>query len=229
MSYYFKILILSTLVPIIFSFHPKVKFYIYYKSIFSAMLLTSSIYILWDIIFTKIGIWGFNKQFIAGMYILDLPIEEILFFLCIPFCCLYTYHLVEKFNISFFKYVNWKKVNIHILLFVLIVGLINYTLLYTFICFITFSLVLFIVNKSTININFAFFYTTFILIIIPFLIINGALTGMFFDQTVVWYNNNEILGLRIFTIPLEDAFYAHQLILLNLFFYKKFSTTNTKL
>ena len=229
MSYYLKILILSILVPIIFSFHPKVRFYIYYKSIFSATLLASSIYILWDIIFTKLGVWGFNDQFINGIYILNLPIEEILFFLCIPFCCLYTYHLVEKFNISFFKNVNWKKVNIYILLVVLMVGLINYTKLYTFICFITFSIVLFIVNKSTININFTFFYTTFILIIIPFLIVNGALTGMFFDQTVVWYNNNEILGLRIFTIPMEDVFYAHQLILLNLFFYKKFSTTNTKI
>ena len=41
-------------------------------------------------------------------------------------------------------------------------------------------------------------------------------------------NNKEILGLRIFTIPIEDAFYAHQLILLNLFFYKKFSALNTK-
>ena len=229
MSYYLKILFLSTLVPIIFSFHPKVRFYIYYKSIFSATLFASSIYILWDIIFTTLGVWGFNNQFIAGIYILNLPIEEILFFLCIPFCCLYTYHLVEKFNILFFKNVNWKKVNIYIIFVVLIVGLINYTKLYTFICFITFSLVLFIVNKSTININFKFFYTTFILIILPFLIINGALTGMFFDQTVVWYNNNEILGLRIFTIPLEDAFYAHQLILLNLFFYKKFSTSNTKI
>ena len=229
MSYYLKILFLSTLVPIIFSFHPKVRFYIYYKSIFCATLLASSIYILWDIIFTTLGVWGFNNQFITGIYILNLPIEEILFFLCILFCCLYTYHLVEKFNILFFKNVNWKKVNIYILLVVLTVGLINYTKLYTFICFITFSLVLFIVNKSTININFKFFYTTFILIILPFLIINGALTGMFFDQTVVWYNNNEILGLRIFTIPLEDAFYAHQLILLNLFFYKKFSTSNTKI
>ena len=229
MSYYLKILILSTIVPIIFSFHPKVKFYIHYKSILSATLLASSIYILWDIIFTKLGVWGFNKQFLSGFYILNLPIEEILFFLCIPFCCLYTYHLVEKFNISFFKNVNWKKVNIYILLVVLIVGLINYTKLYTFICFITFSLVLFIVNKSTININFTFFYTTSFLVILPFLIINGALTGMFFDQTVVWYNNNEILGLRIFTIPMEDVFYAHQLILLNLFFYKKFSTTNTKI
>ena len=229
MSYYLKILILSILVPIIFSFHPKVRFYIYYKSIFSATLLASSIYILWDIIFTKLGVWGFNDQFINGIYILNLPIEEILFFLCIPFCCLYTYHLVEKFNISFFKNVNWKEVNIYILLAVLIAGLINYTKLYTFICFITFASLLFIVNKSTININFTFFYTTFILIIIPFLIVNGALTGMFFDQTVVWYNNNEILGLRIFTIPLEDAFYAHQLILLNLFFYKKFSGSNRKI
>ena len=229
MSYYLKILILSTIVPIIFSFHPKVKFYIYYKSIFSAIVLTSSIYVLWDIIFTKLSVWGFNNQFTTDIYIFNLPIEEILFFLCIPFCCLYTYHLVEKFNISFFKNVNWKKVNIYILLVVLIVGLINYTKLYTFICFITFSLVLFIVNKSTININFTFFYTTSFLVIFPFLIINGALTGMFFEQTVVWYNNNEILGLRIFTIPMEDVFYAHQLILLNLFFYKKFSTANTKI
>ena len=203
MSYYLKILILSTFVPVIFSFHPKVKFYIYYKSIFRATLLVSSVYILWDIIFTKLGIWGFNNQYLNGIYILNLPIEEILFFLCIPFCCLYTYHLVEKFNISFFKNTDWEKINVYFLFIVLVLGLINYTKLYTFICFIMFSLVLFIVNKSSININFNFFYTTFILIIIPFLIINGALTGLFFDQTVVWYNNKEILGLRIFTIPVR--------------------------
>ena len=180
MSYYLKILILSTFVPVIFSFHPKVKFYIYYKSIFRATFLVSSFYILWDIIFTKLGIWGFNNQYLNGIYIFNLPIEEILFFLCIPFCCLYTYHLVEKFNISFFKNTNWKKINVYFLFIVLVIGLINYTKLYTFICFIMFSLVLFIVNKSSININFNFFYTTFILIIIPFLIINGALTGLVF-------------------------------------------------
>lgn len=229
MSYYLKILILSAFVPVIFSFHPKVKFYIYYKSIFRATLSVSSVYILWDIIFTKLGIWGFNNQYLNGIYILNLPIEEILFFLCIPFCCLYTYHLVEKFNISFFKNIDWKKINVCFLFIVLVFGLINYTKIYTFICFIMFSLVLFIVNKSSININFNFFYTTFILIIIPFLIINGALTGLFFDQTVVWYNNKEILGLRIFTIPIEDAFYAHQLILLNLMFYKKYISSNTKI
>ena len=224
MSYYLKILILSTFVPVIFSFHPKVKFYIYYKSILRATLSVSSVYILWDIIFTKLGIWGFNNQYLNGIYIFNLPIEEILFFLCIPFCCLYSYHLVEKFNISFFKNTDWEKINVYFLFIVLVLGLINYTKIYTFICFIMFSLVLFIVDKSSIKINFNFFYTTIILIIIPFLIINGALTGLFFDQTVVWYNNKEILGLRIFTIPLEDAFYAHQLILLNLMFYKKYSS-----
>ena len=109
MSYYLKILILSTFVPVIFSFHPKVKFYIYYKSIFRATLLVSTVYILWDIIFTKLGIWGFNNQYLNGIYIFNLPIEEILFFLCIPFCCLYTYHLVEKFNISFFKKLSLEK------------------------------------------------------------------------------------------------------------------------
>ena len=56
---------------------------------------------------------------------------------------------------------------------------------------------------------------------IPFVIVNGALTGMF-DQMVVWYNSDHIIGLRLITIPIEDSVYALQLILFNLITYKFF-------
>ena len=56
---------------------------------------------------------------------------------------------------------------------------------------------------------------------IPFVIVNGALTGMF-DQMVVWYNSDHIIGLRLITIPIEDSIYALQLILFNLITYKFF-------
>jgi lycopene cyclase domain-containing protein len=53
--------------------------------------------------------------------------------------------------------------------------------------------------------------------LIPFFIVNGILTGSFIENEVVWYNDFENLGIRLFTIPIEDTVYAFTLILLNLF------------
>jgi lycopene cyclase domain-containing protein len=52
--------------------------------------------------------------------------------------------------------------------------------------------------------------------LIPFFIVNGILTGSFIENEVVWYNNSENLGIRLFTIPIEDTIYALSLILTNL-------------
>lgn len=51
----------------------------------------------------------------------------------------------------------------------------------------------------------------------PFFIVNGILTGSGIVDQVVWYNNQENLGLRVFTIPIEDITYAFSLIIVNLF------------
>ena len=50
---------------------------------------------------------------------------------------------------------------------------------------------------------------------------NGALTGSFYDQTVVWYNKKMILGYYISTIPIEDLIYSYQLQLLNIIIFDK--------
>jgi lycopene cyclase domain-containing protein len=43
---------------------------------------------------------------------------------------------------------------------------------------------------------------------------NGILTGAFIDGQVVWYSPAHILGLRIGTIPIEDAYYSLMMLLL---------------
>jgi lycopene cyclase domain-containing protein len=76
-------------------------------------------------------------------------------------------------------------------------------------------IVLLIVLKTNIALLQTFFLT-FLVMLIPFFIVNGILTGSFIENEVVWYNNSENLGIRLFTIPIEDTIYALSLILTNL-------------
>jgi lycopene cyclase domain-containing protein len=46
--------------------------------------------------------------------------------------------------------------------------------------------------------------------LIPFLLINGVLTAI----PIVWYNNDFNLGIRLYSIPIEDAYYSMLLLLL---------------
>ena len=68
------------------------------------------------------------------------------------------------------------------------------------------------------------FYLTYLVLLIPFLMVDGILTGSLIDAPIVWYNDAENLGIRIFTIPIEDVFYVMGLILLNLLLTEVFLT-----
>ena len=59
---------------------------------------------------------------------------------------------------------------------------------------------------------------------IPFVIVNGALTGLFLNQQVVWYNQNEILNIYLFTIPIEDIINIKAPKIFQLYFHKVFLT-----
>jgi lycopene cyclase domain-containing protein len=64
------------------------------------------------------------------------------------------------------------------------------------------------------------FYFSYLIILIPFLIVNGILTGAFTPSPVVWYNDSENLGLRIITIPIEDLGYAFTMLFGNLMIFE---------
>ena len=66
------------------------------------------------------------------------------------------------------------------------------------------------------------FYLTFLVMLIPFFLVNGILTGTGIESEVVWYDNAQNLGIRLGTIPIEDVVYAFSLILLNLLLFEMF-------
>jgi lycopene cyclase domain-containing protein len=57
--------------------------------------------------------------------------------------------------------------------------------------------------------------------------VNGILTGSLIPSPVVNYNPDDFLGIRMGTIPVEDAVYGYSQFLLNIYFFKKI-TKNEK-
>ena len=181
------------------------------------MIITNLIFIIWDIYFTKIGVWGFNDSYYLGYSIFGLPIEEWLFFICIPYSCVFMhYALLELFPKLNFSEKCGKWITTVIFLLFTICLIINYNKWYPLVNYsLAIVLLLFVYLKNK-TLLFQY-YKTFIVMLIPFIIVNGILTGTGIVDEIVWYNNSENMGIRFLTIPIEDITYAFTLILLNLF------------
>ncbi len=206
--------------PFIFSFHPKLRFYQNWRFFFPANLIVALVFIAWDVLFTYLGVWGFNPRYLCGAVIYNLPIEEVMFFICIPYASLFTYHCLKLF----FKSVPIpsRLVSIVLIVVLFLVGFASLPKLYTSSAFLSLGVFLFFITFVSKQQWLPNFYLSFAIILIPFVVVNGLLTGSWIDEPVVWYNNDQNLGIRLLTIPVEDVFYGMLLLSLNTWLYERF-------
>jgi len=218
----------TIIIPLVFSFHPKLNFHKRWKAFFISNLLTIVLFAAWDIYFTGLGVWGFNPRYITGIYFFNLPMEEILFFICIPFACVFTYHCMNIF-FNFRWNAGFEIVfTIFLSLALLIAGIYYHAKIYTSSVFISLSLLLLLI-KFILKVKwFPKLLTIYPLLLIPFFVVNGILTGSGLQEPVVWYNESEKMDIRLSTIPLEDVFYGFEMILVTVFFYENFISSSTK-
>ncbi len=187
------------------------------------MILTMMVFIPWDVVFTRHEIWGFNPDYFLDTKILSLPLEEWLFFICIPFACVFThYALLLYFPKLKLDKNSSKAIAIGLILTLALLLIFNYDKWYTLVNF-TIAIVLTIIVLKYNSILLQHFFLTFLVMLIPFFIVNGVLTGSWIESQVVWYNNAENLGIRMGTIPVEDSIYAYSMVLMNLFFFEYFT------
>ncbi|HMC02116.1 MAG TPA: lycopene cyclase domain-containing protein [Flavobacteriaceae bacterium] len=220
---YLLINLICFIIPFLASFYPKHAFYKNWKPFFKANAIVALLFIVWDYFFTKIGVWGFNPEYITGLYIANLPIEEILFFICIPYACVFSYfafqYLIKKNPLQKIH----ELITYFIVTTLLVIAFLNFDKLYTSITF--FSTSLFLVYLKLKKVNLSFHYLSYLFILPFFFISNGILTGSFFVDSIVWYNDAENLGIRIVNIPIEDIVYGMLLIFLNIELFEYFKTT----
>ncbi len=218
---YFLILLCSLAGPFALSFDKKVAFFKKWKAVFIAMLLPALFYIVWDMIFTNLEVWFFNKEYVvAKTFIYNLPLEEVLFFFIVPYCCTFIYECIR----SYFPAIKSTKASDNILfilgLALLIFSIFTHHLYYTFYTSIFLSgfiFIFFIFRRYFVAFNTKAFLIAYLIILFPFLIVNGFLTAI----PVITYNNEHNLAIRIYTIPVEDIFYGMLLVMMNIAGYEK--------
>lgn len=182
------------------------------------MAVTGLFFLFWDVLFTIRGVWSFNPAYIIGVKFFGLPLEEMLFFLTVPFACIFIYACLNH-------YVKWLMpfrltgiISSMIILLSILMLIFYHNRLYTA---VTFSLLLLLV----VLIQYVFkadwvnrYYLAYIVALLPFYIVNGILTSI----PIVLYNDAENIGRRIGTIPFEDHFYLMALLFMNIGLFEYF-------
>lgn len=212
---YLSLNLLSISIPFLFSFYKPAPFYKSWKPLSVAILIPALIFIGWDEYFTHLGVWGFNPRYLTGIYIGSLPLEEILFFICIPYACVFTYHALNHLFQTDYLAPFQKRITQALIILLAGIGSIHYDKLYTSVTFLGLAIYLALLLVLVKPAYMGRFYIAFAIILIPFFIVNGILTGSFITEEVVWYNRIEHMNIRMGTIPIEDVFYGMLLILMN--------------
>lgn len=221
-STYLLINLFTVIICFIASFDKRVQFHKHFGTFLLSSTVVAIPFIAWDVWFTKMGVWWFNTDYTMGWVIAGLPLEEWMFFYFIPFACVFTYYCFDKFfNLKWTQGLN------NIIVFFttivcVVVALLYYEKIYTLVTAIVTLLTViflhFIAKKDWIGQA----SLVFLVLMLGFFPVNGVLTGTGIASPIVNYNPENFLGMRLLTIPIEDAVYGYSQFLLNVYFFELF-------
>jgi lycopene cyclase domain-containing protein len=226
--YYLLINIFMIFTPIVRGFEARIRFLSRWKGLLLGVAAAGMPFIIWDIVFTKWGIWGFNPRYLTGIRLINLPIEEWLFFVTAPIACIFIYEVLIFFiKRDLFKNFSYP-LSYALIPLLIILGIIFRDLWYTGLTFILagayLAFIVLIIKPKYLG----RFYLGYAVSLFPFLLVNGILTGSFIPEEIVWYNNAENLSIRIFTVPIEDSVYMFLLLLINISVYEHWKEKNNR-
>lgn len=209
--------ILIIIGPLCLSFEKNIFYFKKWKTTFQAIIIPLILFVVWDALVTGRH-WWFNEKYTLGVRIINLPIEEWLFFITIPFSSLFVWEVLA-FHLKNKRIDRLDWLNKALLLFIPI-GMIIFggSKEYTGLVLIAIGFAGFLDKILKTNIfQQTRIYQFLIIIIGLILLFNGYLTW----RPVVLYDEGFQLGIRILTIPVEDFFYGVSYLLLCTIFYEK--------
>ena len=209
------------LFPLILSFDKRVRYHKKWKFLFPGLVITGGFFLVWDLIFTLSGVWSFNPQYVLGVHLYGLPVEEMLFFLTVPFACVFIHECLLYYVKRDFLQKSSSLITGILMVYSVLMVVLFYDRIYTLVNFaFLLAILLYVAIKRPPFMGR--FYLSYGVSLLPFYIVNGYLTSI----PIVLYNNAENMGWRVGTIPLEDHFYSLSLFLMNILFFEKYKERN---
>jgi lycopene cyclase domain-containing protein len=209
MSFYLYLNIAIIAFPLIFSFHPKIKFYKKIKPVLFAFLIIGILFVAWDSFATSRGHWSFNPEYVNEMRILGIPIEEILFFITVPYSCLFVFESINHFlsDKKLFSAKKWVFSFIGVL--IMLSAFVFNSKEYSFLAVLSVGLTILFVSLLNVKLLSSRAYWIYIALTLAlFLIFNYILTSI----PVVEYSTKAITGIRVTTIPIEDFLFNYSML-----------------
>ncbi len=208
MSTYLWINIAVIFFPLVLSFDKKLQFYKRIPAFIVSLLFAGGGFIIWDIYATIHKHWSFSPAHTFKLKFMFLPLEELLFFLAIPYACIFLYETISyylpkrelPFNIYF---------NLSVAVIPAFIALLIFETAYTQIVIwvaIAFFVTATIFYPSILKSSHYWIYMLFSFV--PFFVVNYILTSI----PIVSYNPDVIIGYRITSIPVEDFIYSYSML-----------------
>lgn len=204
------------LVPILILCVKKTNFSHTIKFAIPAVLITAAIFSIPTTLLVLSGAWSFNEEYITGIYLWKMPIEEIIFYIAILLAGIGIYaalnesfpnNALDKFSLSvsnvilgvcvamlFFTYTKWYSATTFGILFVLLI----------FIEYIG-------------KIRFMYrFYRAFLVFLVLFYICQLMVAQL----PIITYSDT--FNLKIGNIPFESQFYFMGMLLMSIYLFEWF-------
>jgi len=213
MYLYLLINLAIIMLPLAISFERKrINYLSKIKSVALSTLFVGTVYILWDILATSRGHWSFNSDYLVGTTFVGLPLEEILFFITVPFSCLFTYEALAYFiKNARMPLLDKLLPTIGVVFTLLSVAFLKNE--YTFLALLSVGLSILVVSMLDRRFFSSRLYWSYIAVtFVLFFVFNFLLTSL----PIVEYSDLATSGLRVTTIPIEDFMFNFSMLTLYL-------------
>ena len=204
-------------IPLALTFDKRTAYYRQIPAVGFSIVVVGACYLIWDVLVTARGEWSFNGKYLTGVHLLNIPLEEVLFFITVPYSCLFIYEVVLFATTDrFYKMSTPVLITAIVLLAAASLALRDQGYTSKALASCSFFLtVAYLLDRPLLTSRR--YWTWLAICYMPFLLVNSVLTAL----PVVEYNPKAIFGLRVFTIPIEDFFYNYAMLSFYLLFYRR--------
>lgn len=175
-----------------------------WRGIFFGLAIVLFILIPWEVWFSYRQIWGWSESKLLGIFVATVPMEEVLWFVAMALLFVVIYEWIGKRQTVLLKQGYPKRLTAGLAFGFFLCAVVFVDHIYTF-TVASFACVFLVWHLLIAKADYiSRFYLSFVIYLLPLLILDNIRTGSFSIKATIWYNPETVMGLYLFKVPLEN-------------------------